>query len=121
MILAHPVLRFPTFLMGMLGGLKVVRSHTNQQKLDIISPSAFLISYISSLCFRKIRLFKRVSYNYGKNSKSELFWSQKVNTNALLYIGLLLTLVIVKFVIDVMDEPPCSKGKQMKVDSRIID
>ena len=120
MILAHPMLRFPTFLMGMLGGLKVVRSHTSQEKLDIVSPSAFLFSCISSLGFRKSRLFKRLAYDNSKNRKSELFWSKKVDTNALLYIGMLLTLVIVKFVVDVMDEPPCSQGKQMKVDSPTV-
>ena len=120
MLLAHPVLRFPTFLMGMMGGLKVVRSHTNQEKLDTISPSAFFFSYISPLDCRKIRLFKRLADDNGKKSKNELFWSKKVDSNALLYIGMLLTLVIVKFVVDVMDEPPCSQGKQMKVDSPTV-
>ena len=117
MILAHPMLRFPTFLMGMLGGLKVVRSHTSQERLDIASPPAFIFSCLSSLGFPKRRLFKRLAYDNSKIRKSQLFWSKKVDNNALLYIGMLLTLVIVKFVIDVMDEPPCSQGKQKKISS----
>ena len=111
MLLAHPALRFPTFLMGMLGGLKVIRSHTKQERLDTISPMAFLLSYISSLDIRKIRLFKRLAYDNDRNSKRELFWSKKVDSNALLYIGMLFTLIMVKCMLDLTDEPPCSQGK----------
>ena len=108
MTTAHPVFRFPVFLMGMLGGLQVLRAYQdretsfqdpnlNKNLLHCIVPWG----WGSSCCKKKSRTKKGSSELTTKESVAKI-WKRRVDFNAFLYVGFLSALVVTKVGLDVV-------------------
>ena len=114
MTTAHPIVRFPVFLMGVLGGLQVLRAHKNGNSFKDPNLSKNLFHSIlpwgcgTSKCCRK---------NKEKDSESAIgvtvdcprkIWRKRTDFSAFVYVGFLLALIITKIVLDVKHN---GKGK----------
>ena len=108
MVTAHPLFRFPVFLMGVLGGLQVLRAHNNVETFEDPNVNKNLLHVIHPWgCGSKSCCSKKVSEEETKpqkisKEKSIKIWRKRVDFSAFLYVGFLTALVITKTVLDVM-------------------
>ena len=120
MTTAHPIVRFPVFLMGVLGGLQVLRAHKNGHSFKDPNLSKNLFHSIlpwgcgTSKCCRKCVCCRR---NKEKDSESAIgitedcprkIWRKRTDFSAFVYVGFLSTLIVTKIVLDVKHN---AKGK----------
>lgn len=104
---AHPMIRFPVFLMGMLGGLQVLRAYNNKDSFEDPNLCKNLLHTLlpwGSQCKRRVCCLKKDLNGAVKKISTEertIIWRRRVDFNALLYIGFLLGLTVTKAVLDV--------------------
>ena len=107
MTTAHPIFRFPVFLMGMLGGLQVLRAYQdretsfhdpnlNKNLLHCILPWGW-----GSSCCKKKSSTRKGSSELTKESVAKI-WKRRVDFNAFLYVGFLSALTLTKVALDVV-------------------
>ena len=107
MTTAHPIFRFPVFLMGMLGGLQVLRAYRdretsfhdpnlNKNLLHCIVPWGW-----GSSCCKKKSGTQKGSSELTKEAVAKI-WKRRVDFNAFLYVGFLSALVVTKVALDVV-------------------
>ena len=107
MVTAHPLFRFPVFLMGVLGGLQVLRAHDNEETFEDPNVNKNLLHVIhpwgcgSKSCCSKNVSEENKSQKTSKE-KSTKIWRKRVDFSAFLYTGFLAGLVNTKVVLDVM-------------------
>ena len=107
MMTAHPLFRFPVFLMGVLGGLQVVRAHNNGDTFEDPNLNKNLLHVIQPWgCGSKSCCSKNVSEESKSQKiskeKSIKIWKKRVDFSAFVYAGFLTALVVTKVVLDVM-------------------
>ena len=114
MTTAHPLFRMPVFLMGMLGGLQVLRAHNNKDTFEDPNLDKNILHTIlpwgcgsSSSCCKKTEGEKGVKPMNKKQSTK--IWRKRVDFSAFLYIGFLTALCITKVALDVKYEEEDSK------------
>ena len=101
MVTAHPLVRFPVFLMGVLGGLQVLRAHDNWDKFEDpnINKTLFHVVLPCSCCSKSCCCTKKIDAK-DKTSKSVTkekcvkIWRKRVDFSAFLYTGFLTALVV---------------------------
>ena len=100
---ASPLTRFPIFVMGILGGVQVLRAHYKNNFIDTdlekpllhsIFPFAFATKITNSLTNSKDEL---ITY---KNIRSSI-WRRRVDFSTLLYVGLSGFLTCTTYLVDV--------------------
>ena len=107
MLTAHPLFRLPVFLMGVLGGLQVLRAHNNEEAFKDPNVKKNLLHVIhpwgcgSKSCYSKNVSEENKSQKTSKE-KSTKIWRKRVDFSAFLYTGFLAALVITKVVLDVV-------------------
>ena len=96
---ANPLVRFPVFLMGMLGGTQVVRAHIHQENFqDPNLYNSLLHTIFPWRCYSR-KCCHRLGNNdettaVAENYQRQTIWRRRVDFNACLYFGLLCTLTI---------------------------
>jgi hypothetical protein len=118
MVTAHPLVRFPVFLMGILGGLQVLRAHKNWEKFEDpnLTKSLFHVVLPCSCCSKtyccdkKIDSEKETTKAINKE-KCMKIWRIRVDFSALLYTGLLTALCLTKVALDIEYKWKYSAGK----------
>ena len=117
---AHPVIRFPLFLMGMLGGLQVLRAHEQKDTFEDPNLGRNLLhtilpwSYSSTqwCCIKK----KKETRLKPEGEKQAKVWRKRVDFNAFLYVGFLLTLTFTKLALDInFPERTGMRGTQQQI------
>ena len=109
MMTAHPLFRFPVFLMGMLGGLYVLRAHNNEETFEDPNLHKTLLHVIhpwgcgGKICCSKTISEEPTSHKISKEESTKI-WRKRVDFSAFLYAGFLTALIVTKVVLDVMYE-----------------
>ena len=107
MTTAHPIFRFPVFLMGMLGGLQVLRAYRDREtsfhdpNLNKNLAHCILPWGWGSSCCKKKSVTKKGSSELTKESVAKI-WKRRVDFNAFLYVGFLSALVVTKVTLDLV-------------------
>ena len=107
MTTAHPIFRFPVFLMGMLGGLQVLRAYQDREtsfhdpNLNKNLAHCILPWGWGSSCCKKKSVTKKGSSELTKESVAKI-WKRRVDFNAFLYVGFLSALVVTKVTLDLV-------------------
>ena len=93
---AHPVIRFPVFLMGILGGLQVLRFNKDQVYHN---SNMHKNLFTTLLPFNK---FSKPGENILENCSDTInnLWRKRVDFNAFLYLICLLLLISTRFIAD---------------------
>ena len=107
MVIAHPLSRFPVFLMGVLGGLQVLRAHGAWDKFQdphleknlvyVIIPWGSTDKQYCSKMIERERKFKAMS-----KEKFAKVWKKRVDFSAFLYTGVLTALIVTLVFLNVM-------------------
>ena len=105
---AHPLFRFPVFLMGVLGGLQVLRAHYNWEAFEDPNLEKNLLHTIQPWGWRSTNCCSKRTE--GKNSmmktkaKSTKIWRRRTDFSAFLYVGILTALAVANVSLDVIHE-----------------
>ena len=101
MVTAHPLVRFPVFLMGVLGGLQVLRAHDNWEKFEDPNINKTLFHVVlpcsccsKSCCCTKKRDDEKETSKTVTKEKCMKIWRKRVDFSAFLYTGFLTALVV---------------------------
>ena len=101
---AHPLFRFPVFLMGVLGALQVLRAHDNLDAFEDPNLNKNLLHVLLPWGYgrscQKSKERKKSSETIG-NQKSRIIWKKRVDFGAFLYVGLLTAIIITEISLDV--------------------
>ena len=103
---AHPLFRFPVFLMGVLGGLQVLRAHKNPDAFDDPNINKNLLhvllpwGYGGSNCCHRSDEEKKDSDKIGRQNSRKI-WKKRVDFGAFIYVGLITALIITEISLDV--------------------
>ena len=108
MVTAHPLVRFPVFLMGLLGGLQVLRAHNNWEEfedphlnkslLHVVLPSSCCTK--SWCCTNKTDTHIETKKNVDKE-QCKTIWRKRVDFAAFLYTGILTALCVTNVTLDI--------------------
>ena len=113
MTIAHPLIRIPVFLMGIFGGLQVLRAHPNQDTFrdPNLHKNFFyiLLPWNCSnpcrgrkLCFCKNMMDnKYISIPKFTIRCQQNIWRRRVDFSAFIYVTLLLVLTFTQMTLDV--------------------
>ena len=106
MVTAHPLVRFPVFLMGVLAGLQVLRAHDNWEMFKDPNSNKSLLHVMipCSCCCKTSRCTKTKDGEISKpvnKEKSMKIWRKRVDFSAFLYTGFLTALVVTKVALDI--------------------
>ena len=116
MTTAHPLFRFPVFLMGVLGGLQVLRAHSDWNNFEDPNLNKNLLHTVqpwgcgkSKCCSKKKKeeaITKKASVDKEKSKK---IWRKRVDFSAFLYVAILTGLCVTKVALDIVYDD--EKGK----------
>ena len=107
MTTAHPVVRFPVFLMGVLGGLQVLRAHTNIQTFKDVNLTKNLFHTLlpwgcgKSKCCKRKKEKDLESTIEIPNDYQRKIWRKRTDFCAIFYVVFISSLTITKIVLDV--------------------
>lgn len=93
-------MRFPVFLMGILGGLQVLRAHQNHDSFDDPNLCTNLLHTLlpwGSDCCRKQGKDSGKKQSIEEQTK---IWRTRLDFNAFIYVGFLITLTVTKLALD---------------------
>ena len=104
MTTAHPLVRLPIFLMGMLGGLQVLRA--NNHKDSFVDPNLDKNLWHTLLpwgcnsrkCCRETKIVEAKKVKIPIQTK---IWRRRVDFNAFLFVGFLCSLSATKLALDI--------------------
>ena len=109
MATAHPLLRLPVFLMGVLGGLQVLRAHSDWENFEDPNLDKNLLHSLipwgcgkSKSCSKKGKDKTIAKSRKIDKQKSMKIWKKRVEFSALLYVTILTSLCVTKVVLDVL-------------------
>lgn len=108
MVTAHPLVRFPVFLMGVLGGLQVLRAHNDWEKFEDPNIDKSLLHVVLPCscctkiccCTNKIDAHSETKKNVDKE-QGKAIWRKRVDFAAFLYIGILTALCVTNATLDI--------------------
>ena len=107
---AHPLVRFPVFLMGMLGGIQVLRAHIHKENFqDPNLQNSRLHTIFPWRCYSR-KCCHRAGNNDEttvvlENDQRQAIWRRRVDFNAVLYCGLLCALTIINKSLRIPHDP----------------
>ena len=100
MTIAHPLFRLPIFLMGMLGGLQVLRAHNRKEIFNDPDLSKNILHTLlpwgcctSPCCSEKIQGVN--GDNKTHETSSTQIWKRRVDFIAFVYVGFLTALITI--------------------------
>ena len=109
MATAHPLLRLPVFLMGVLGGLQVLRANSDWENFEDPNLSKNLLHALipwgcgkSKCCSKTTKGKTSTKATKTDKQKSMKIWKRRVEFSAALYVVILTTLCVTKVVLDVL-------------------
>ena len=109
MVTAHPVIRLPIFLMGVLAGLQVLKAHSDWENFEDPNLDKHILhSLVPWGCGKSIvgskneEQEKLISPAKVDKEKATKIWRQRVDFSAFLYVGLLTTLCCIKVALDII-------------------
>ena len=91
---AQPIVRFPVFLMGILGGLQVIRAHQDSAAFEDPNLNKNLLHAILPWGWGGPK--SRTPNDAVEKYTSTKIWKKKIDFSACFYFGFLTTLVIIK-------------------------
>ena len=103
MICAHPLFRFPVFVMGILGGLQVLRAHNNWETFEDpnLNRSILHILIPWGCCSKREQSGKDKMDDESLNKKNSIaIWKNRVDISATFYILILLSLSVTQAVLE---------------------
>ena len=109
MATAHPLFRLPVFLMGILGGLQVLRAHANWDSFEDPNLNKNVLHSVQPWGCDKPKSCSKMNKKEGMTEKasvdkdkSEKIWRNRVNFSACFYVGILTSLCITKVILDIV-------------------
>ena len=103
MICAHPLFRFPVFVMGILGGLQVLRAHNNWETFEDPNLNRNILhilipwGYCNKIEQSGTDKIEDESLNKKKSIK---IWRSRVDISATFYILILVSLSVTQAVLE---------------------
>ena len=115
MVTAHPLVRFPIFLMGMLAGLQVLRAHGKWEDFEDPNVNKSLLYTLQPWGTAKTRCHEKEEEKNIRTTKickevSIEIWRKRVDFNSFMYIGFLTALIVTQVALDVKYDDP-NQGK----------
>ena len=115
MVTAHPLVRFPIFLMGMLAGLQVLRAHGKWEDFEDPNINKSLLYTLQPWGTAKTRCYEKEEEKKTSSTKickedSIKIWRKRVDFNSFTYIGFLTALIVTQVALDIKYDDP-NQGK----------
>ena len=115
MVTAHPLVRFPIFLMGMLAGLQVLRAHGKWEDFEDPNINKGLLYTLQPWGTAKTRFYEKEEEKKTSSTKickedSIKIWRKRVDFNSFTYIGFLTALIVTQVALDIKYDDP-NQGK----------
>ena len=111
MVTAHPVIRLPIFLMGVLAALQVLKAHSDWENFEDPNLDKHILhSLVPWGCGKSIfgskneEQEKLISPAKVDKEKATKIWRRRVDFSAFLYVVLLTTLCSIKVALDVISD-----------------
>ena len=124
MVTAHPLVRFPIFLMGMLAGLQVLRAHGKWEDFEDPNVNKSLLYTLQPWGTAKTRCHEKEEEKNIRTTKickedSIKIWRKRVDFNSFMYIGFLTALIVTQVALDVKyDDPNLGKFNILSLPSQ---
>ena len=115
MVTAHPLVRFPIFLMGMLAGLQVLRAHGKWEDFEDPNINKSLLYTLQPWgtakfqCYEKEEELQTISTKICKEDSIKI-WRKRVDFNSFTYIVFLTALIVTQVALDIKYDDP-NQGK----------
>lgn len=103
MICAHPLFRFPVFVMGILGGLQVLRAQSNWEKFEDPNQNRNILHILIPWGFcgkREQSATDKVEDESLNKKKNINIWRKRVDISAAFYILILVSLSATQAVLE---------------------
>ena len=104
---AHPLFRLPIFLMGVLGGLQVLRAHSDWENFDDPNLAKNLLHCVnpwgcgkSRCCSKKNKEKEDLKVAKSDKQKSMKTWRKRTDFSAFLYVAILTALCVTNVALD---------------------
>ena len=95
--MAHPVIRFPVFLMGVLAGLQVSRANQSWELFEDPNIERSLlytllpINFSGNMCKKPVKVIANSQPNIGECRR---IWRRRTDLNGILFIVVLLAIIL---------------------------
>ena len=120
MTTAHPLFRLPVFLMGVLGGLQVLRAHSDWDNFEDPNLNKNILHTIhpwgcgkSKCCSETNKTEKTMKKTSIDKAKSKKIWRKRVDFSAFLYVLILTSLCVAKVALDITYDDEKGKHQMM--------